>query len=70
MSLNDPPLLEADWYRRADIENGLGKGLTGIEAGLRLKYLIRPNRLEGKIGVENSMGQCVGRGGFVVDLGE
>lgn len=37
------PLLESDWYREADPLNGIGAGLRGVEAGLRLKYRIRPN---------------------------
>lgn len=37
------PMLESDWYREADPVNGIGSGLKGVEAGLRLKYRIRPN---------------------------
>ena len=44
------PLLEFDWYRRADLVNERGSGLTEIEAGLRLKYVIRPD-LEPYIGL-------------------
>ncbi|MCK0153706.1 copper resistance protein B [Alcanivorax sp. S6407] len=35
------PALEANFYGKEDAELGVGKGLTDIEAGLRLRYEIR-----------------------------
>jgi len=35
------PRLEANWYGKRDPDRGLGKGLTDISAGLRLRYEIR-----------------------------
>jgi len=37
------PSLEADWRDEADPVNGLGDGLTEVEAGLRLHYVVRPD---------------------------
>ena len=35
------PRLEADWYGKRDAARGLGDGLSGLSAGLRLRYEIR-----------------------------
>jgi len=35
------PELELNWYGKDDPENGIGSGLSNLEAGLRLRYIIR-----------------------------
>ena len=35
------PELELNWYGKDDIVNGVGSGVSNLEAGLRLRYLIR-----------------------------
>lgn len=35
------PELELNWYGKDDPENGIGSGISSLEAGLRLRYIIR-----------------------------
>jgi len=35
------PELELNWFSKDDPENGIGSGLANLEAGLRLRYIIR-----------------------------
>jgi len=35
------PELELNWYGKDDPENGIGSGISNLEAGLRLRYVIR-----------------------------
>jgi len=35
------PELELNWYGKDDSENGIGSGIANLEAGLRLRYIIR-----------------------------
>ena len=35
------PELELNWYGKDDPANGIGSGLSNLEAGLRLRYIIR-----------------------------
>jgi copper resistance protein B len=35
------PELEINWYGKDDLANGVGSGISTLEAGLRLRYLIR-----------------------------
>ena len=35
------PELELNWYGKDDVVNGVGSGVSNLEAGLRLRYLIR-----------------------------
>ena len=35
------PELELNWYGKDDVVNGVGSGFSNLEAGLRLRYLIR-----------------------------
>jgi copper resistance protein B len=35
------PELEFNWYGKDDPENGIGSGLSNMEMGLRLRYLVR-----------------------------
>jgi len=35
------PEVELDWYSEDDPANGIGSGISGLEAGLRLRYIIR-----------------------------
>ena len=41
ISLVLEPEIELDWYGKDDPANGIGSGISSLEAGLRLRYALR-----------------------------